>query len=231
MKTLGNVYRFLVNPDYNQLDGGFQKKTLELIRLFLTNLIIVLLITIPIGILRLYFNIHPKGLNLPIFPFLIINVLLIPIIEETAFRLSLIYSKINFCISLLFIFFFIVSYIMSGAIITTDKLLLRIFIPIAASSILYLLLNFGSINNIIETFWERNFSIILYFSLTLFVLRHLDEYAFSFRVLVVLLIILIPKFVTGVFLSYSRIRLGFIYGVILHIIINATSMGLIFFTS
>lgn len=230
MKTFRNVYRFLVNPDYTQLEGGYQKKTLELIRLFLTNFIIILLISIPIVILRLYFNIHPNGLNLSIFPFLIINVLLIPIIEESAFRLSLIYSKINLCISLFLLSFYIVSYIMSGAIITTDKLLLRLFIPFAASLILYLLLNMGLINRFIKTFWERNLSIILYFSLTLFVLRHLDEYAFSFRVLVILLIILIPKFVSSVFLSYSRIRLGFMYGIFLHVIINATAMGIFFLT-
>lgn len=231
MKTVRIVYKFLLHPNSNQLEGGFKKKSLELLRLLLINLIIVLLLTLPVGILRIYFNLHPIGLEIPLHIFLIINLLLIPVIEESAFRLSLIYSKINLCISFFFICFLISSYIISGGVITTDKLLLRGAVSIAASSVLYLMLNLSSVDRIVATFWERNFRVIFYFFLTLFVLRHLDEYVFSFQELAVVLIILTPKFVGGVFLSYSRIRLGFTYGVLLHIIINAISICLILITS
>ena len=231
MKTIRMVFDFFLHPDTNQTEGGFKKKSLELFRLLLINFIIVLLLTIPVGILRLYFNLHPIGLDIPIYIFLLINGLVIPVIEESAFRLSLIYSKINLSISFLFIFFFISSYILSGAIFATDKLLLRVFVSIGASSILYLVLSLSSINRIVATFWKKNFRTVFYFFLTLFVLRHLDEFVFSFQELAVVLIILSPKFVSGIFLSYSRIRLGFSYGIFLHILINAVAMGIILITS
>lgn len=229
MKTLIYVYRFLIHVDTRLSADDYKKKFLELFRLFLLNFLLVILITIPISILRLQYNIQSKGINLSLFAFIFINIVIVPVFEESAFRLSLIYNKIYLCISMLIISFIAISFLLTGEIITTSNLLLRFIYSFSISVILYFLLNkVPKIDNLLAEFWAKNPRKIVYLFILLFVAIHLDEYIFLIQDLPVVLLILTPKLVTGIFLSYTRMRLGFIYGILLHIIINITGLSLMF---
>jgi len=228
MKTLKSTYRFFLHPDKNFVEAEFYSKVKLFFRIFLCNFIILLLSTIPIGLLRISFNIHPVGLDLPFYKLMLINILFIPILEESAFRLSLVYKRINLLISLMIIVFIFSSYLYSRNIFSTEGIVLRLTLSLVSGLSIFSILQYKRFEKMIVEFWEKEFSKIFYVFLFLFVLRHLDQYDFSLTTLPILLIILFPQFVTGVFLSFTRIRLGFAYAVFLHGVWNSLSMTILF---
>ncbi len=229
MKTLKFVYHFIIEADTKHSEEDLKNKILELFRLFFLNFFLVIIIMVPVGILRLKFNLHPQGVDLPLFTYIVINIIIIPIIEESAFRLTLIYNKIFLSISTMIISFIFISYLITGELISPANLYLRLLYSIAIAVILYLFIKVvPKIDSFFSSFWVNHQRLILYFFVFLFVAMHIKEYTFPLQQLPVVLLILTPKLVTGIFLSYTRMRLGFTYSILLHIIINIVAMGLIF---
>lgn len=228
MRTLKSVYRFFLHPDISFIEEGLNRRIEILLRIFLCNFIIVLLSTLPVGLLRLTFNIHPIGLSMPFINLMFINIVLIPIIEESAFRLSLVYIRINLCISVFLIFFILSSYAYSRNIFAAEGLVLRLIVSTVFGLFVFSILHYKPLEQVIIEFWKRKFNTIMYVFLFLFVIRHLDQFEYTLTTLPILLIILFPHFATGVFLSYTRVRLGFAYAIILHGVLNSFSMTILF---
>lgn len=228
MRTLKCVYQFLLHPDKNFIEGDFNRKVTLFLRIFLCNFIIVLVSALPIGFLRLTFNIHPIGIDLPLKNLIFVNIIIIPIIEESAFRLSLIYRRFNQVISLFLITFIVSSYAYSRNIFTTEGLVLRLILSSVLGLLVFLVLQYQPFEKVIIEFWNNKFRKIIYVFLFLFVIRHLDQFDYTLTTLPILTIILFPQFVTGVFLSFTRIRLGFAYAILLHGVLNSLSMTFLF---
>jgi len=191
-------------------------------KFFLINLLIVVLISIITGFLRIRFNINFKETNVQIPMIWVLNLTIIPMTEEIAYRLPLNYKKGNLMLSFVAISYFISSMFFSdgGAVDMLSNLYIRLSIMLFAGFFLYLLFQRKNFEHKISMFWSKHPKIIFYGYLALFTLGHLDNYVLDLAVLILFPILLLPQFIGGVFLSFIRSKFGFCYSVLFHVLVN-----------
>jgi hypothetical protein len=215
--------RFILKPNAELVLIRFYKKLLNFFILLICSLIIVYGLTI---VLQMFINQPASKVNDLSFAKLILFALLLaPLFEELVFRLSLIYSKLNLSISLS---------LAIASIITSvfDIRLLTWFGGVTfflAFCVLYIVLNNLTTFQIkIEGFWEKYFILVFYILTFLFGIFHMANYQLnSFSALTLAFVFSIPQIIGALFLGFVRIRLGFIWAVILHVLFNAVPFGLI----
>ncbi len=164
--------------------------------------------------------------------FIFTSALLVPLLEETAFRLFLTRFKINY---------FIVSVsLITGILILhfTGALLWRpeSYLLLSLSTYFYVLIISGVIGTALwlgrkqlektEKSWNNNPGLIFYSSAVFFAFFHFMSINLNGTNLLLTPIILLPFMVYGLAFGYIRIRLGFIYSILLHFIILGIRLGL-----
>jgi len=160
---------------------------------------------------------------------IILGVVITPVLEEIAFRLPLkrfdfksIILAIAVVLGLFFMYYF-PEYLWwpKGKLFF---FLTHMFYLISIIGILFALLNqFGVRISKLKNFWNNNPSKIYYLSLTLFTVLHVFNLNIEIKDLVFLPIALLPFLISGLAFGYLRVRLGLIYSILMHIIINGLS--------
>ncbi|MCF8347586.1 MAG: CPBP family intramembrane metalloprotease [Bacteroidales bacterium] len=198
-----------------------EEKVIAFLRVFLLYFSIVLFLSVITGVIRVVFNISfaPRSIDTPMF--FIINVLLFPVLEETAFRLPLIYKRLNESLSVLIVSYYVTSVIFAGDVVNVDtQILLRIAFSIILATVVYFILLIKKVEQKVARFYDNYYKIVFYTLLLMFTLRHLDSYILSATVLLFSPLLLLPQLIGGIFFSFTRIRFGFVCAIILHMIIN-----------
>lgn len=152
--------------------------------------------------------------------FLLIKlVILVPIIEETCYRLHLKFSPLNLALSFSLILYFILSLLTQTAYYSTQGSSVYIIaICFLALITLYLLIRNKS--DLVKQFYSKNLRIIMYFSIFLFSFSHLANYHLTLRIALLSPILFLPQAISGVIYSYARLRMGFVWGIVLHSLAN-----------
>ena len=190
-------------------------------KLFFINLFIIALMSIITGFLRIILNISFKEVNQQISIIWLLNLSMIPVLEEIAYRLPLIYSKRYLALSFMAITYFISSILFADGILDTSaNIYIRIIIALGIGGGSYSLLTIRSIENKISEIWTKHFKIVFYTLLCLFTIGHLGSYDISLAVLILFPILISPQFIGGVFLSFIRTKFGFGYSILFHVLIN-----------
>ena len=164
--------------------------------------------------------------------FILSSVILVPLLEETAFRLFLTKYRVDFFImSISAIFGVLIVHFINAILWRPDSYLL-----FSLSVYIYVLMISGVIGlglwllrnylNGVQNFWNNNFGIIFYSVAILFALFHFMSINFKGNSLIYMPIILLPFFIYGLSFGYIRIRLGFLYSIALHFIILSIKFGL-----
>ncbi|RDV11862.1 CPBP family intramembrane metalloprotease [Pontibacter diazotrophicus] len=150
-----------------------------------------------------------------------IIVVIAPIIEELAFRALLIFSKFNLVISSGFLFYILIaSFVGNGYLFNTAT-----YYKIAGSIVTALLVNEvlskENIYNNIKTIWENFFPVVFYTSAAIFAYLHLFNFG-TVKLEKVLFspIIVLPFFIYAIALGFVRIKLGLLWAVLLHVMLN-----------
>lgn len=244
--TRRDLFIFLKKPDFEKLqDLSIKTKIIILFKVLILTYIGLIVANLPFQILS-GLNIIGETTNkvdsalntmkvrdMAHKPYFIISsILLVPLLEETAFRLFLTRFKINY---------FIISVsVISGSLILyfIGTLLWRpeSYLLFSLSTYFYVLIISGILgfalwllrNYIVEIkkFWDKNIGLIFYSSAILFGLFHFMSINVNKDNLIFAPIILLPFIVYGLSFGYIRIRLGFIYSIILHFIILGIKLGL-----
>lgn len=152
--------------------------------------------------------------------FLLIKlVVLVPIIEEACYRLHLKFSPLNLALSFSLVLYFILSLLTQTAYYSTQGNSVYIIgVCFLASVFLYFLLR--SKSDLVKQFYSKNLRIILYFSIFLFSFSHLANYHLTLRIALLSPILFLPQAISGVIYSYARLRMGFVWGIVLHSLAN-----------
>lgn len=211
---------FIINPTCSYI-VGCDNILWHINRIFSGVLLyfIIIIATTPLFMLLKNFNLMPDHINSVRDENLSFALLiLIPIIEEIAFRLPMRYSKFNIPLSLSFLCFFIfrIFFHLSKPI---SNLLLIIFFSV----LYYVLLRSDQLAKRIENFWIKNFKGIFYFLTMSFGLLHITNYVNLTYVHYMLVpIITINHILMGFVLGYFRIKFkyGIFYSIAIHLIIN-----------
>jgi len=225
MVILNEVKHFAISPD--EVKDTFDssgEKNIKFIKLFGINLLISFVLSILTGLIRINFAIHFKPIDVSLINLWIANLLIIPVLEEIAFRLSLKLSILNLSLSASVISFMTAGYVLRVDIIDFNQnILLRIAVALICFTTTYFLLRKKRLFENLTKVWKNNYKSIFYLFLSLFVIRHIDSYELNVITLLFLPLVLTPQFVSGIFLSFVRIKLSFVYSIVFHIFINIFS--------
>lgn len=140
-----------------------------------------------------------------------------PIIEELSFRLGLSFKKEHVLISAGCLLFFVIGSFLLPGNYTTLNFYIKIIITLLIVQILNKTITKTQLLKI-ETDYGR---VITITSISLFALSHLYNCTvFDFNYILSYFIVLFPRFALGWVITYYRVTIGFIYGLIFHILVN-----------
>lgn len=147
--------------------------------------------------------------------FALLVIILIPSIEEVIFRLHLKYREwvvnILLTLSLSGIIYFLLDITGQHA---QYMIVLAVIILLFA---IYLIRMPDALND----FWKSKFPIVFYATTLIFALVHVLNYEFSQKLILIIPLLIAPQFIVGFLIGYLRIKLGFVWGLVLHASHNA----------
>lgn len=216
---LPDFLTFIYKPNSDKVSGSFGRKILKLLFLFL----IVLIARMALSFMNGFFISSPlkEDMNHSDLVFLLLSCLLIPIIEEIAFRLPLLFSPRNVSLSSGIISFYLINrlFVLENQFDTGNYFFLRVMMAAIIGGIVWLISN-KNVNDI-KPFYERNLSLMVYTYSLIFAVMHIGNYDLDSNVLLAYLLLTIPHFISAVMYSFARLNYGFFYSVGLHIVNNS----------
>ena len=224
-RQINNIRQFAKEPDDVQYDIPFSNKLGTLAVVFIINLLLAVflgwLMQAAITALKLDELMDEHKLNgffneFPLPVFALLSIIIIPLLEETIFRLPIRFS-VN-VINILFgaIMLYILSAIYSGYSIAFT---ITALIVLGSCISLFFIYN-KRITSALSYFWKSNFPIVFYVFTLVFALVHLGNYPLSLVVALLCPLLVSPQFVLGFLAGYLRVRLGFFWGAALHMLHN-----------
>lgn len=243
-ETIRDFFLFLKNPNHiDDFNNPVLYKVIKLFKIYLIALLLLLVVNLLNRFLEsLEFYSSPEHIIEDVAQstnklfsrvYLIIILLIYPVFEEFSFRLfltkynrkysalslSLIIGYIIYSLAHKYLWYFEHSFINN---IIRYLYVICLSIPFI---FIYLILSKRVEKNVkIKTLWDANFPVIFYCIAFLFAVLHIPFLNLDSNNYLFLPIILLPYFVYGVILGYVRIKLGILYSIILHIVLNVPSI-------
>lgn len=224
------LIQFCIKPRLDKIEGvKHQQKFKIIFMLLLLDVIISFVTLFPADYIIKSFNIVKDGSSLlsESIPFFKTNygiilkiILLTPLFEELTVRLFLKHSKTNILLMLIS---------NTGLVCFTFFQEIQIgFITFITISFLLVALSY--LKKVDELFiksqdiWVKYFPFVFYFSVFLFAFYHAIHYsANSILGYLSIVLLVLPKAVSGCFIGYIRVKFGFAWGVLLHVLMNTVS--------
>lgn len=147
--------------------------------------------------------------------------LLGPIFEELNHRSWLRFSRFNVALSVSLFFYVFLSQFSGWVYEISTASLLNMAGAFAVFAFVYLILSKSSYFQKVKVFWIRNYAAIFYSSAIYFGYVHLGNFgALTFEKALFSPIIVLQFVVLGIMFGYVRVRLGLLWGIMLHIMFN-----------
>lgn len=231
---LSDIGRFVAKPSGHSIDD---KTTIHK----LTDLLVILIITLTFSLSAFFFNVnyieHEATTGLvdwkqklgPIY-FFLFSVFLIPLIEESYYRLPLKFSSLFLSISFVLISYKFISKVFfnSNMYVLNSFPVSRISFAIISAVLFYLIISRENVSKRIDLFWTKHFRWIFYISCVWFAFIHLNNYVPTSYNKLLAPIITLPQLILGVTTGYMRINYGFVYAFLLHALYNSSPYWLPF---
>lgn len=194
-----------------------------------TIFVIKVVLTIIVGIVvaLLYDPVNQTKLNwLEIYTtgtIFLLSMIILPSLEEIAFRLSLKFRPIYVSLTLGVLAYYVITKgVYQTKLSTIDThFVIRLLISVLTMLIsLVIIASSSKIKNGLERFWQTNFKWVFYFFCITFSLLHILNYELNLKHLLLLPLITLPKLVSALTYGYVRMHYGFIYSLGLHMFWN-----------
>ena len=219
--SFNELVRFIKFPDLRAEDQlGKSAKISGTWRIFVIKMALTIVISLIVGAMYDPVNKTSSRMSEEFSPLMLImiGVLILPTLEEIAFRLSLRFKPIFLSLTLAVFAYYIAT---KGIFQTNlsnshESFETRVLIALASLLISYPVFRITSISALLERFWNINFKWVLYLTCLSFALVHSFNYDLTSTVMLLLPFILLPKLIAAFCYSLIRVRYGFIYSLILH---------------
>ena len=168
---------------------------------------------------KFIFSIHSIKHSLGSYSFFIFA-LVGPLVEETIFRLPLNLKKINIGLAIaILVFRFSGNSLINTKLYNLHYFIFLFFCVITIPGISLLIPN-----SIINKIKFRYFSMYFYLIAVTFSLVHIANlHSLNFNLILIYPVFVLPQLVSGLFIANNRMQRGFVWGFLLHALINSTS--------
>jgi len=159
---------------------------------------------------------------------LLVGGLLLPFLEEIAFRLSLRFKPIYLALSGTVLSYYLLTKLVFATKMTAvdESFLLRIGISVLVGAFLFPLANTSTIKLRLVRFWTTHFRSIYYVLSVLFAWVHLTKYEPTLTNILLLPILTLPQLMSALIYGYLRVSFGFKYPLLFHMTNNLLAIGL-----
>jgi len=226
-----NFYNIFNSNELNFSDDDLLKKIKNLLSSFffsfLLIMIVVLTIISPLDILLTNFF-HLESIKELIsqthekinsFPYYLI-IFIAPFMEEVLFRLSLKVNRLNISV-----FLGVLLYIVLGGKVITFELNNNLYIMYIVVGALLSIISYYFLPSSIINLLTKNKNVILILSIFLFGIIHVFNIKTVYWQLTLIYpFYVLPQIIMGYFISNLRLKYGFLWGFMLHALINAFSI-------
>lgn len=160
--------------------------------------------------------------------FLLVGGVILPTVEEVAFRLALKFKPIYLALSSgVFLYYFLTKAIFHTKISAIDE---SSYIRIGSALILivafYLMLNIGAIRKKLTQVWDKYFHLLYYISCITFAWIHISKYELIWLNIVLLPILTLPQLMSALISGYTRVVFGFQYPLLFHVATNVLAISI-----
>ncbi|WP_020569498.1 CPBP family glutamic-type intramembrane protease [Neolewinella persica] len=226
-----DIVGFVKKPENREATEKSTKfKVYDTIGLFVVKILCLIPISILVGLIHDPENLTKSSMAERFSPLmlLLVTVLILPMVEEVAFRLSLKFKPIYLALtSGVFLYYVLTKAVFGTKISAVDETFLtRIVLSIGLVLLLYPLLNMKSISKKLAEVWTNHFRSIYYVSCITFAWIHVFNYEFNLMNLLFLPLITLPQLMTGIISGYTRVAFGFRYPLFFHMATNLIALGL-----
>ena len=222
MNRIRLFWDFIINPKYDRINYGFMHSVKETFIYYLIEFLFVLIIMTPIWI---FIPIKNSGLGHLINEYstiqvILIAVIVVPIIEESIFRLPIIFKPIYLAISFSLLTFGIVSQLGYdlGLLEYKTALVKRLGISVFVALIIFYLSNRN--HDRLQLFWKNNIKYIYFSSAIIFGFVHIGNIGWTWEHVAYFPIVFFPQLLSGFVFGFIRLRFGFLYAIIIHALNN-----------
>jgi hypothetical protein len=224
---LKKLYNFIIYPILDTVTIlNWKQKLKHTLFFYVFSLILSVFFVL---LIKFFFNLNNVGISQikeewSLLKLLFIGSLILPILEEIVFRLPLKFKPINISISFFFLIYAFISKVFFnvGYLTINFNVIIIMFFSLFFGFLIYffMLKNFDYFN----TFWNKNFRWIYYFSVFSFGLLHIGNFQIDKLSFIILPLLVLPQLTSGFIAGYLRIKYGFIYCCFFHIVNNFISL-------
>lgn len=230
--TFIDFFKFLFQPSIELIiaEKSITQKVLISFILFVLKISFSVTIAIIIGAFYEPRNLTDTSMSSRFTPliYLLVGGLLIPVFEEILFRLSLIFKPIYLSFSSAAATYYILTKLVFKVKLSgyDDTFFMRLSVALIIGILIYFLTSKNSVKSYLNHFWIKNFKSIYYISCILFAWLHIFNFELNLTNLLLLPVLTLPQLFSATIAGYTRVRLGFQYPLLLHVLTNSTVIGL-----
>lgn len=223
-RLLRDWFTFVIHPDQKPGDHSLKITIRNFFKLYYFNILGLFAILFLVLLAQLFFKLEQIPFPTQTPAKTLIFVAILSVVEEVFFRLPLCFRPLNLALPLGLILTVAVAFIIK--ILHWPWALWGYYLTLILSAVLltlliYWVLRLTSINSFLNRVYQRRFVIIFYFFNITFALLHFSNFRhFNSAAYLIAPIITLPQFLTGLNLSYLRIRHGFFWGALYHVFWN-----------
>jgi hypothetical protein len=227
------IVSFIVNPKIEKnLEKSVKFKIYDTIGLYFLKLIFLIPVVLFFAIVYDPENIQKGNMSERFTPliFLLVGGVILPFVEEVAFRLSLRFKPIYLALSSSVLCYNILTkFVFHTKISAIDEsFLVRIIISFFLGIVLYSVINIKSLSEKLIKFWNIHFRSIYYISCVFFAWMHISKYELNWTNILLLPILTLPQLMSALIYGYIRVSFGFQYPLFFHMSNNLIGVGLSF---
>ena len=228
-----DVVAFVVSPVGTEASGKtIRQRACDTIGLFVVKILLLIPISIVVGLIYDPENMTSKSLSERFSPVMLLLVggVILPLLEEVGFRLSLRFKPIYLTVSSSVFLY----YLLTKAVFQTKNSAIDESFPIRAGAavalavILFPILSVGVVRARLAEFWRVHFRLIYYASCVVFAGVHIFRYELDPVTVALLQVLCLPQLLSGIIYGYIRVAFGFWFPLGLHMSTNLIGIGLSF---
>ncbi|MEO1136935.1 MAG: hypothetical protein AAFW68_10075 [Pseudomonadota bacterium] len=232
-RQLKSVGGFLFRPRYDWPEETAASALIALFPLLILKMFFAILAVLSFYVFEALGVVAPLenaigNLDWPNWQLILVGGLIVPFIEESAYRAHFRMKAWTGSLSAAAITYLVISAFTEGTRGLREGLYdetapMRFAAAIGAGVIVYAILNAKPLLNALALVWRKGFTFIFWISIVYFGYSHLERYTnFSWEEHGIFVpLIILPQIIAAVFYTYTRMRYGFLWAVILHGMNNA----------
>ncbi len=220
--NIDEIIRFVVKPTLDRNKMSLSGRLGNVMVLLVLKILVSAFLALVISALSDLENIGIEQAkeNYALVELLVAGALFLPIVEETMFRLGLIFSPVNWAIAVGVICYYLISRSYFDVSISDleNHLLFRVGVSLLIGIVMFALFHLK--RSRLMRFSGRNLRLLFYLSVVVFAAAHVSNFDTTTANFFDTLLIISPHLVGGIFLGFIRVKYGFLIGLGFHSVNN-----------